>query len=851
MNLGSRAKLPLGIWYAKMAFRDARKSKGRLPLFGMAIVLGIAAIVSINGFRSDLERAMDREALTLLGADLEVEAYAPIDTSKLDFLESYELEEAKARHFASMVSIEGERKGTRLVLVQAIEKGFPFYGEIETEPAKADSNYRKKGGALVAEDLMTQFGLEVGDSIKVGKERFPIAGALLKLPGQNQLSSAIATPVVIPLKRSDETGLIQEGSRVEYKRYYRFKDRTVYRSEQKALEDSLRTSDIDFETVTEQKEETGKAFQNLTGYLNLVGFIALIMGCIGVASSVHIYMKEKTDSVAVLRCIGATQGSILRIFSLQIAMIGLIASLVGSLLGAFLQTWMPWIMKPVLPFTLSTSFSWITMGVGLGVGIFFAVLFALLPLLQVSGTSPMRALNSFSDPKGEGSPSPRWWIYSLIGLSVFLFALYQTASWIAALAFFGGTLFLLGTLLGIGTFLMRAARRIFSFRWSFPLRQGVANLFRPNGQTLVLVLAIGSASALVTTLLLVRSVLVERAKVTESKEAPNTILFDIQPSQKDSVIDFLDKEKMPVKQDVPIVPMRIRAIEGKDRASILADTTDKRDDHLVEREYRVSYRDTLIGTEEVVRGEWIGEVKKDEEAVPISVEKDVFQDLHLSLGDRIEFNVQGANVKTRVASVREIEWRKMQTNFLILFPKGVLENAPRTHAIMTRREASHNQDNLRYRLIQRFPNISVIDLERILESLRTVLDKIGFAIRFMGSFSIVTGLIILIGSLVLTKYQRMKESVLLRTLGAVKRDILIVQLVEYAALGTIASASGILLGLLLSWGLAFFWFQVPFVFPALSLSIVWGTALFLTVGLGILNARGPLREAPFSTLRKG
>lgn len=272
---------------------------------------------------------------------------------------------------------------------------------------------------------------------------------------------------------------------------------------------------------------------------------------------------------------------------------------------------------------------------------------------------------------------------------------------------------------------------------------------------------------------------------------------------------------------------------------------------MVEREYRVTYRDSLIDTEKVIRGAWIGQANRDSGAIPVSIEQDVFRDLKLELGDRIGFNVQGATVETYVASVRKIEWQQMQTNFLVLFPKGVLEKAPRTHAIMTRMEASQMEDNTRYRMIQQFPNISVIDLERIIESLRSVLDKISFAIRFMGSFSIVTGMVILIGSLVLTKYQRLQESVLLRTLGAVRADILRIQIVEYAALGTIASISGIFLGLALSWGLAFFWFDVPMVFPVSSLLAIWGSVLFITLGLGILNARAPLRQAPFLVLRKG
>lgn len=836
-------------WAWRMARRDARKSRGRLFLFSLAIVLGIAAIVSINGFQQDLERAIDKEALSLLGADIEIEAYQPIDTSKLGFLKGYDLKEAEARNFASMASFSGSEKGARLVQVLAYGKGFPFYGELETEPAEAAQGFRYEGGALVAAELMEQFELHPGDSIRLGKKRFLISGALKKTPGGNELRSAIATPVAIPLEELESTGLIQKGSRVEYKRYYAFRDRSVYEAEREAIEDSLRTSDLDHETVDQEKEDVGDAFSNLTGYLNLVGFVALILGCIGVGSSVHIYMKEKVRSVAVLRCIGADRRSILRIFGLQVSMIGLFASLIGAATGTLLQAWMPEVMRPFLPFTLETRVSWSAIGIGASVGVVFSLLFSLLPLIQISGTSPMRALSSLQEEERGNGGKERNGIFLLLALAIFLFAYFQTGSWIGGLFFFLGLLTLLLVLLGIGKLLMKGARRLFSRRWGFPLRQGVANLFRPNGQTLVLILAIGLATALVSTLLLSRNMLNERASITGRGDGPNTILFDVQSEQKDSVKRFLDKEKIPLHQEVPIVPMRIRRIEGERRGEMLADTSNERREHLLEREYRATYRDTLIGTETLVKGKWIGEADPSEGAIPISVEEDIFRELKLSLGDRIDWNVQGADLETEVASVRRIEWRKVQTNFLVLFPKGVLEKAPQTHALMARTDSSHLQRNSNYRLIQRFPNVSLIDLERILESLDEVLEKISFAVRFMGSFSIATGIVILIGSLVLTKYQRLRESALLRTLGAERRKILWIQFIEYAALGTIGSFTGILLGVMSSWVLAHFWFDVPLVLPALPLTGIWGAVLVLTIGIGLWNARGVLKHPPSRILQ--
>ncbi|MEZ4827648.1 MAG: FtsX-like permease family protein [Bacteroidia bacterium] len=834
-------------WLWRMAWRDSRRSRSRLLLFTSSIILGVAALVAINSFEDNLREEINGEARELLGADLMISNNQAFNDSALAFMDSLGGVQANEMYFASMVYFP-KNNGTRLVQVRALEGEYPFYGEIETLPAEVSRTFSEGRNALVDQTLMLQYDVEVGDSVKIGRMMFRIAGKLLRVPGQSGITATVTSPVYIPLKYLEQTDLVQKGSRINYMRYYKFDDNRDVEKMMKALEPRMRVLNLRYDTVEEKKRDTSRAFANLSDFLNLVGFVALLLGCVGVASAVHIYSKEKTDTVAVLRCLGATGTQAFSIFLLQIGGMGFLGSVAGAFLGSQIQTILPAVLRDFLPFEANFGVSVEAILEGIAVGSLISLLFALLPLLAIRRISPLSAIRASFQSEKTGTDYVRWAVAVLIGLFIFGFAWLQMGKWTNAMIF---TLSLLGAFLlltGLAWLTMQGVRKYFPSRWNYLWRQSLANLYRPNNMTITLIVSIGLGTGLISTLYFVQGLLVETVAISDKGDLPNMVLFDIQTSQKKEIADITRSYGFPVIQQVPVVTMRLDSLNGISRVELLADTATGVSSWTLNREYRVTFRDTLIDTEKLVEGEWHG---KAGDVIYISLEEGFGKEsMKVKIGDEIVFDVQGVPVKTVVGSFRKVDFQRVQTNFLVVFPTGVLEDAPQFHVLITKVGSQESSAKYQQQIAREYPNVSLIDLGLILSTVEEVLDKVSFVIRFMAMFSIFTGLIVLIGSVIISRYQRIQESVLLRTLGASRRQILIINALEYLVLGGLAAFSGIILALLSTWGLAVFTFETAFVPDILPAFVVFFIITGLTVLIGLSNSRGVLSNPPLEILRK-
>lgn len=847
-----------------MAWRDSRRSRSRLALFMSSIVLGIAALVGINSFGDNLARSIREQARELLGADLVLSSSQPFTTlagpalthgdslvaglaPTLRKLGQTRSDEAA---FASLVSFP-RTQGVRLAQVRALGAGFPYYGAWETQPAAAGAQFRtgQTSGALVDDVLLAQFDARVGDSVQVGTLMLPIVGRVMSTPGQTGFSAAVAPKVFIPIRLLAQTHLIQPGSRVQYRTYYQFAPGTDVAATIKPLESKFEASNIDSDTVASRQQQTGRAFRDLTRFLSLVAFVALLLGCVGVASAVNLYVQEKLASVAVLRCLGASGRQALLIYLLQTSGLGLLGAIIGAALGAVVQLVLPQVLGSFLPVAVSVAVSPAAVGVGLLTGLTMSILFALLPLLSIRRVSPLRVLRaSFEDDTSAPDPL-RGLVLALVLLFIVGFAYAQTREWKQALGFAAGLLAALGALAGLGLGLRYLLRRYFPVGWSYVARQGLANLFRPQNQTVTLIISLGLGTFLLATLFLTQALLLSRVQLSGSGRQPNLILFDIQSEQEKGVEQLLQKQGIPILQRVPIVTMRLAAINRRTVGQLRKDTASGVPLFALTREYRVTYRDTLSTSEKLVSG------TPPQAAAPgglprVSVDANYFQRVKLKLGDTLTFNVQGAPLAVVVGGTREVDWARVQTNFLVVFPTGVLEAAPQFHVILTRVTGTPQLAAAQRALVRAFPNVSAIDLGLILQTVDEILSKISFVIRFMAGFSILTGLLVLASSVLISRYQRTRESVLLRTLGASRRQILRITVLEYALLGTLAALAGVGLAGLAAWALAVWVFETPFI----GSSLLWLPALValvagLTALIGGLNSRSVLSQPPLAVLR--
>ncbi len=815
-------------------------------LFISSMVLGVAALVSINSFGDNLERAIDNEARSLLGADLSFERDEPFPKHIEALIDSIGGNQSRRTSFSSMAFFPARDKA-RLATIRAHEPGYPFYGRVVTEPAVAADTYLDAGGALVDGTLMNQFQVETGDSVRIGSRAYPIMGRIIETPRESAAAGLFSPRIYIPRAGLDTT-LTSLGSRVEYEVYFQFPDGRDADVLRDSLRSTLLASDVGSDTVREEQESWSRALTNLYRFLGLIGFMSLLLGGLGVASSIHVYVKQRIATVAVLRVYGASIATTVAVYLVQAIGMGIVGVLLGSMVGVALQTAIPVVLSDFLPVDVVFAVSWPAVLLGSGIGLGVTVLFTLLPLLRVRSVSPLDALRSGAGGHVSALRDPWWWTATGIAATgLVVFAIIQAPDWKVGLGYSAGLAAVFLVLAGLSTLLVRGLVRYTPTSLPYFVRQGIANLHRPNNQTLMMVFSLGLGTFLISTLLVSQQVLLDQLDVLGGGGQPNLIMYDIQPDQVAPVQNLLQEQGVPILSSVPIVTMRLNGINDDSIDAMREDST-RRLSWAHRREYRSTFRSTLTDAETLTEGSFRG-AWEGSGAIPVSAEVDVATQLGVGLGDRLTWNVQGVMLETEITSLREVDWQRLQTNFFFVFPEGSLDTAPAFHVVMTRAEDDVQSARLQSAIVQDYPNVSSIDLALVLGVFDAIFSRIAFVIRFMALFSILTGLIVLASAVVVSRFQRIQESVLLKTLGASRQTVLRIMAVEYAVLGFVSALTGILLAVIAGWSLSYFVFDATFVVRYLPLAALLGTVMLLTLVIGMVNSRGVYERGTMDVLR--
>ncbi|MBI5382444.1 MAG: ABC transporter permease [Opitutae bacterium] len=835
----------------RMAWRDSRASRRRLAFSALSIVLGVAALVAIGSFSANLRQAIDDQARALVGADLVVTANKPFSPALEQYLAGLGGRCAHEVQFASMVRFPAQGDQTRLVQVRALETGFPFYGEFLTTPALAASRFPAGNFAILEESLMAQFGVRAGDPVRLGQATFTAIGAVQRIPGESMAVAMISPRVFIPHRALAGTGLIGPGSLVRYRAYLQLPPGRDPAAVERELRARFRAERLGLETVEHRKRDLGRALTNVYSFLSLVGFVALFLGAIGVASAVHVYIRQKISTVAILRCLGASAWQSFAIYVVQGCGLGLFGTGLGAALGLAVQLLLPVVVRDFLPFDVAFFVSWPAVGRGVGAGLAICLLFTLLPLLDVRKVSPLVALRSaFAEMAPRFDP---WRVVLGVAIvaSVAGFAVWQTGNVRTGAGFTGMLAVGFGVLGGVARLVAWAARRFLPRRVPYVVRQGVANLYRPNNRTVLLLLALGLGAFLLLTLHLTRATLQAQVEFSGGGDRANLLLFDIQDDQVEPLARTLAAAGAPVQQQAPIVTMKLAKIKGRPVRELLRDRTGGHGPGwALTREYRSTYRGELTPTERLVAGKFDGRVAAGAAVVPVSFEQKLARDLGLALGDEVEFDVQGLPVKTRVTSLREVEWRRLEPNFFVVFPLGALEDAPKFFVVAARAATPAEAARAQQAAVREFPNVSAIDLALVLDTLDRIFTKVAWVVQFMALFTVVTGVLVLAGAVVTGRYQRIRETVLLRTLGATRRQLLQIQLVEYAILGVLAVLVGGVLAVAGNALLAEFVFETAPVLPMGPLVGAMAAMCAVTLATGWLANRGVADHPPLAVLRQ-
>ncbi len=830
----------------KMAWRDSRMSRRRLLLLSLSIVLGIGALVAIGSVSANLRQAINEQANSLLGADIVIAGTIPTSPEWQQALEATHGEIARERVAGTPLVSGGFM---RRVQLRAIEGNFPFYGDFITVPADAPARLRQGGHVIILDEaVLDQFKVRVGDTVIVGNEKVPftVIGALKAFPGEPPVFATIQPRAFIPLSAKTGGAI----NRVNLK--------LPLGSDVAAIVQGLKAKFSDdrlfFSTAEERHRDMERSLTGVDAFFRLVGFVALFLGAIGVASVVHVYVRQKITTVAVLRCLGASAGQTFSIYLLQGLAVGLFGSVIGALVGVAAQWALPLMLKDIIPLKIHFFVSWLAISSGMVSGLVICLLFTLLPLLAVRRVPPLAAFRSaLAEQAGLAFDLWRVVIGVLIPVAVAGFAMWQTndvkvgVGYAAALGV-GFTL-----LAGTAKLVSKAAQAWSPRRLPYVVRQGIANLHRPNNRTVLLLVSLGLGAFLMIALYLVRTELLLQIEGPEGATRPNLLFRRVDEDQMDSVAKLAAAQGAPVVMKTPWVNITLLKINGLPPGRTWRERFGQRQqDGKLLVNLTATYRDHLLANETVMEGKFVPRVEPGTAVVPVTIPAWMARGRNsvAQVGDRLDFDVQGIPIHTRVVAVRLITGMFLTQNFNVLFPEGVIDGAPKYYEAGAHAPTSAIATQVQQAVYAAYPEIQVTDLVVLVQAIEHIFRKIAFVIGFMASFIVATGVIMLVSAILTGRFQRIRETVLLRTLGASHRQLVFIQLVEYAILGVMASLVGTLLAVGGNLLLAHFVFKITPVTPPLLLLGAMAAVTAITLITGWIANRGVTDYPPLAVLRQ-
>jgi putative ABC transport system permease protein len=818
--------LSTGALVLRMARRESRGGFRHFAYSLACVTVGVAALVTVASFADSLERTVARSAKSLLGADVEIRGTQPLSSDSrpaLARLVARGVAITRVRELVAMAQ-SGHDARVQAVEVKAVEAGYPFYGNLIVDPDRPLSSLLGDGRALVHGSLLTRLGLAVGDRFRVGDVDFTISGVIRQEPDRSAGVFSLGPRVFIAATDLDATGLVRPGSRVRYRTLLKLPDGWNADSARDALAAELPDPAIRLLTYARAQPGLRRFWSQLTMYLGLVGLVALMVGGIGVAVSVAAFLKDKRPTIAVLKCLGAGRREVLAMYLAQTALLGLAGSLAGAALGSALEPLLAPLVSRLLPIPLELALSprAVLSGVAMGVGV--TLLFSLWPLLEIRRVPPALILRSEVAAVG---PRRRPWPAALVivaGLSAL--ALWQAGSWKVGGLFIGGLAGAVLVLALCARLIVVAARLTRGGPLSW--RQAVANLHRPGSQAGAVLVSLGLAVMLIVSVALLERSLRRELTDRAAGTAPAFFFIDIQPDQAEPFTRLVAATSGAAPEIVPIVRSRLQAVNG---APIGAGARARHEDAwYLTREYVLTWASAPPGHNTLIAGRWWTPAEAAREPL-ISVEEEISRQLGVGLGGTLTFDIQGVAVSARVANLRRVDWRSFNSNFFVIFSPGALDGAPTTY-IATAHVPPHDETQLQSAVVSAFPNVTAIPVREVLERVTAVLDQIALAVRLVAALSVVRGLVVMGGALAVTRYQRLYQSVILKTLGATRGFVARVFALEYAVLGAGAGLCGTALAALVAWGVLRFALEVPWSWAPATLlgGILVATALALGVG---------------------
>jgi putative ABC transport system permease protein len=837
----------------RMAARETRASWRRLLFFFVCIAIGVSAIVALRSVIQSVREVFGREARTLIAADVLI-ATSRDWTPEARHLIDQDLAAAGATartetvETPTMVRPADERKQlARMAELRAVEDGFPLYGTLGLASGTYSHALLEHHGALVRPELLTSLDMKVGDALVIGRAQFTIRGVITDEPGRSVGPFSLGPRVIIDYADLPSTGLLAFGSRARRLILARVPEARI-EPLVRTLRLQLRGQFISARSYRSSDDEVGRDFDRAENYLSLVGLIIVILGGIAVSSVTRVFIQQKVRGIAVLKCIGATSRQVIAVYLLQVTLLGLAGSLLGVALARAAIAGIPWALGPSSTSILAEAHYGVTWSAalqGIGIGVLVSLLFSIAPLLLIRRVKPSLLLRD--------EPPPRVWDWpraaaiAVVSAGLVALAAWQAGSWKVGLVVCAAFAGLAIVLMLAGRLMVRMLAPLTHAR-SFPLRHAVLHLSRPGNQTRVVLLAVGLGAFFIVGVRSLQASLLQEFSIQVAQDAPDMFLMDVQPDQVDGVRAFLADPAHGARraQLIPVLRARVTGVTG--RETTLSGFDEVRARGSLAREYTVTYRSGLARNERIVAGSFWSGPSTDPE---VSIEAGIHERFHVDVGDTMRFDILGRAIEAKVTSIREVDWKDSRSGgFIFVFRPGVLDRAPHTYiAPLKGPDGAEARARFQHALVERFPNVSVIDFHEILQTIRDVMSKVTLAVSVVGGLVLFSGALILIGAVAMTKFQRVYEAAVFKTLGASTRTIGRMLLVEYGVLGLLAGAVGSVGAIGLTWGVSRYALDLPWrIFPSEHIGGVAATAV-LVAAIGVLSSLDVLRNKPLSTLR--
>lgn len=880
-----------------MAWRETRAAWRHFLYFLVCIAIGVGALTGVSLFGTQVERAVTKEARGLLGGDLEIRLSRPMSPKGRDVLNSLNDRQVVLTHVTELVAMaaragsSGSGQPTQIVELKAVESRYPLYGTLQLEPPGDLADFlggqtrrcpdRICFGAVVQESLLIRMGLTVGDRLRIGQGLFVITGVVRTEPDRMANAFSLGPRVLLSREGLLAADLVKTGSRVRERYLLKIPSTTapeplLYELRERLASDSARVS-----SYRDAQPQLKQSLEQLTRYLGLIGLTALFVGGLGIATSVHAFVREKLPTIAILKTVGAESPTIIRTYGLQAMILGLVGSLVGLMLGVLLHLGLPWMIAALvasdlidqLGFANGMDLALAPLAKGLALGMLSTLLFALWPLLTIREVKPARIFRREVSPLASpDSPEKtrRWMFWKRIdrvtaltsigiGLGLALLSVWQAGSWKVGLLFilaFAAAVLLLGASAGGVLMVLK--------KWPRPdplvLRQALGNVVRPGSQAVSITIAIGIAVMVVTTVSLVERSILAQVGDNRPTDAPTFFFIDIQPDQAEGMVDLLRRRSGdPNPRLTPLVRSRLSALKGEpvkfeatseeeEQKEKAARKEERRKKWYLTREYVLTFLQDLPKDNKIIEGEWWKPGQAFTKPL-ISIEEDAAKQLGLTVGDTVELDIQGLPVTGEISSIRQVEWGNFSTNFYMIFSPGSLDGAPHTY-VATVRAAPSEEVALQQAVVASFPNVTAINMGDVLDSFARVLDRLSLAIRAVALFCVLSGGLVMAAALAATRYRRLYESVILKALGATRGVIVRSFAAEYALLGALGGLLGCALASALSWAVLEIVFDLSWSLQPAVLAMSFIATITLTMLVGFLSTYRLLGQPPLAVLRQ-